>query len=715
MAQGFLSPDWYRVAGLKPRLHLQVELHRQIFRSEPWTVVQDHQSGHLSRLTPQAAFIFARMDGQRSVQELWEEACARFEDAPPTQADVIRLIGQLHQADLIASDRRPDLQELSRRAARQARQRKTARLRNPLALQLPLWDPSALLQRLRGLTAFVFTRSFALAWTAMILAALVLCGMHWPELTGDFSDRVLNASNLSLMLLAYPLMKAAHEYGHAAAVTHWGGQVHEAGLMFLVFVPLPYVDASASGAFASKWQRVGVGAAGILVEITLAALALFVWLGAEPGLVRAFAWDVMMLGGISTLVVNGNPLLRFDGYFILSDLIEIPNLGTRANRYVLHLIDRHLLGNRQSESPVAVASERGWLLGYAVAAFFYRMLVLAAVTLLVAGQFLILGLGVALAGVGATVGLPLLRGLRHLLISDALARSRGRAMLVVLGGLGLGALLLFVVPVAHVQVVPGVILAAPEATLRAEATGFVAEVFVRPGQEVQAQDPILRLEDPDLQARVSVAEAELEQARLEHQAALSQDRVQAAVLAEQLRLAGEELARLQEQARRLTVVAGTGGEVVIPGLADLPGRMVHEGEALGHVWTAEATEIRVAVDQSTGELIASASGRADLRLERDLDRTLTAHLVRAVPEASMEVPSGALSTQGGGPIALDPSDPAQRRALERVFVFTYALDQPVAQARIGERARVRLDLGRDPVGTRLFRALRQVFLRHFWH
>ena len=106
-------------------------------------------------------------------------------------------------------------------------------------------------------------------------------------------------------------MKALHELGHSYAVKRWGGEVHEIGIMFLVFMPVPYVDASESAGFQSKWQRAFVGAAGILVEIFLASLALFIWLNAEEGLVRAFAFNVMLIGGVSTLFFNGNPLLRF--------------------------------------------------------------------------------------------------------------------------------------------------------------------------------------------------------------------------------------------------------------------------------------------------------------------------------------------------------------------------------------------------------------------
>src|SRR6266700_3652649 len=114
--------------------------------------------------------------------------------------------------------------------------------------------------------------------------------------------------------------------------------------MFLVFMPVPYVDASSSASFREKWRRALVGSAGIIVELLLASFALFVWLDAEEGLVRGFAYNVMLIGGISTVLFNGNPLLRFDGYYVLADLLEIPNLADRSKKYIGHLLIRYIFG-----------------------------------------------------------------------------------------------------------------------------------------------------------------------------------------------------------------------------------------------------------------------------------------------------------------------------------------------------------------------------------
>ena len=169
---------------------------------------------------------------------------------------------------------------------------------------------------------------------------MVLAGVHWPELSENLADRVLAVENLLVMWLCFPVVKFLHELGHAYAVKNGGGEVHEMGIMLLVFTPVPYVDASAASGFRSKWRRALVGAAGMLTEILIAAVFIVVWVAAEPGWLRAIAFNVGLSAGVSTVIFNANPLLRFDGYYILSDLIEVPNLGARGNQYWRYLLER---------------------------------------------------------------------------------------------------------------------------------------------------------------------------------------------------------------------------------------------------------------------------------------------------------------------------------------------------------------------------------------
>ncbi len=171
---------------------------------------------------------------------------------------------------------------------------------------------------------------------------------------------MLLPENLLLMWLVFPVLKLCHEFGHAFAVKARGGEVHEMGVMLLVLTPVPYVDASSAWAFRSKWQRFAVGGAGMMVELFIASIALFLWLAVEPGMFRALLYNIMLIAGISTVLFNANPLLRFDGYYMLMDWLEIPNLRTRSTQYIIYLCEKYLFGgarpSRRSRRP---ASGRG--------------------------------------------------------------------------------------------------------------------------------------------------------------------------------------------------------------------------------------------------------------------------------------------------------------------------------------------------------------------
>ena len=171
------------------------------------------------------------------------------------------------------------------------------------------------------------------------------------------------------------MIKALHELGHASATKAGGGEVHDVGIILLVLLPVPYVEASAATVFKSKYRRAVVGAAGIAVELFVAAIAFYMWLLIEPGLLRAILFNVMLIASVSTLLFNGNPLLRYDAYYILADLIEIPNLAARSTRYWGYLIERYILGVRDAEAPEASRAEKAWFLFYGFASTLYRIFV----------------------------------------------------------------------------------------------------------------------------------------------------------------------------------------------------------------------------------------------------------------------------------------------------------------------------------------------------
>ena len=316
MAESLFSSSWYRVADLTPRLRSHAKIHRHRYRNQTWYILQDHSTERFHRFSPPAYHVIGLMDGTRTVQELWDLAVNQLEDDAPTQDQLIQLLGQLHAADVLQCDVPPDTDELFRRGQRQRRKLWQSRLFSVFSWRFPLFDPERVLQALLPVCRPFLGWTGAILWLLVVGPAMVLAGVHWAELTENVLDQVMTPHNMLLLWLLFPVLKLLHELGHGLAVKKFGGEVHEIGIMILVLTPVPYVDASSSWSFREKWRRIFVSAAGMVVEVFLAAIALYIWLSVEPGLIRTLAYNTMLIAGVSTILFNANPLLRFDGYYI---------------------------------------------------------------------------------------------------------------------------------------------------------------------------------------------------------------------------------------------------------------------------------------------------------------------------------------------------------------------------------------------------------------
>ena len=709
-----LSSLWYRVAALRPQLLARARLHRHRYRGEVWYLLQDPASGRVHRFTPAARVILAAMDGRRSVDELWRLATRQLGESAPTQDELIHLLGQLHATDLLSTDVPPDALELFDRGEKNERSKQRRSWMNPMALRIPLWDPGAFLDRFVPLWQRLWGLGGALLWLVVVLPALVLLPQAWPELTHNLSDRVLQADNLLLVALVFPLIKALHELGHATATRAGGGEVHDMGVMLLVLMPVPYVDASAATVLRSRWSRALVGAAGMIVELFIAALAFYLWRVIEPGIVRALCFNVMLVAGVSTLVFNGNPLLRYDAYYVLADLIEMPNLAQRATRYWGYLAERWLLRNRDALDPAETAGERAWFVGYGFTSTLYRLFVTVAIALFIGSRFFFFGVVLAAWAVAMMAVVPLVRALAQVRARPGLRERRGR--ITAIGGAVLallGAFALFV-PVPYRTQAEGVVWLPEQATLRAGAPGFVSRLLEPPGRTVAAGTPLVLSTDPGLDAQVRLTEARVAELEAVHLNELSGDRARADIVAEQLRFEREALARAQQRAQGLIVVAKTAGVFTVARPNDLPGHFHKQGEVLGYVLDRVEPIVRVVVEQADADGVGPTVTGVGLRLADDVGRVVPGRILRRVPAGTDEAPSRALVASGGGRLAIDPRDPQGRKTLARIFEIDVEPLEPLGRvAAYGQRVHVRFALERAPLATQAWRALRRLFLSHF--
>ncbi len=705
-----LKNEWLRVTDLYPQLGEHVNIYSHVYRGDRWYVLHDTSSGRHLRVNESARAFIVRLNGDRSVDEIWQIVDAELGEQAPSKAEIVRILAQLFAIDLLNSGLPVDVKEFFDRYRTVRNQHRRRAAMNPLAVRFPLFDPDQLLNRLMFLLRPLFSWTGLIAWLVIVGFACLLAVINLSSLQAAINPDILAPENMLLMLALYCLIKLVHEFAHGFTVKMWGGEVHEMGITLLVLMPIPYVDASSAWAFSNKHNRMLVGVAGIVIELLLAAVALFVWLTVEPGLLKDAALNVVLIGSVSTLLFNANPLLRFDGYYVLQDLLEIPNLYGRASRYYIYLIQRYLFGLDQASSPVTAKGEAAWFAFYGLAAFVYRLFIMVVIALFLIEQYFFVGVALAMWAILNQLIMPMFKGLRFLTSAPALEEQRTRAGLVTSGLVGGILLMLLFLPVSLTTQVNGVVWVSDQAQLFAETNGFVEEIMVQPGSPVAVGVPILRMRDPTLDTRIEVLEAKRRGLELRSAAERLKERVQSDITMEELAAVESELKLLKQHASALIVRAKTAGKVILPGEKSLNGLYLKRGDLVGYVASPEHLIVRAVIPQENIGLVQKEVSEVQVRFAERLGQTIDTHILRETPAANKKLPSAALGVTGGGDIVLSMGDDSGRTAAEKFFQLDMDLPAGLSLVGLGERAYVRINHGTEPLAKQWLRSIRQLFL-----
>jgi putative peptide zinc metalloprotease protein len=701
------SPLWHRVAQLRPHLRAHVRVQRRRTGGETWYLLIDPGTGRYHRLN-QAAYEWAgRLDGRHDVDTLWRHVHGRLGDAAPTQGEVLRLLAQLSDAGLVTVDALPELDLMLRHQRRQALRQRLA-VANPLSFKVPLFNPSAVLNALLPLARPLFTAWGLLGWLVLVLAAGAVAWSNAGPLGQALAVHARADGFLMAVWLAYPVVKLLHEFGHAFAVRTWGGEVREIGVHVMLLTPVPYVDASAATQFAQRRRRVVVGAAGIMVELALAALALFVWLGASAPWLQQGALAVMALCTLSTLLFNGNPLARFDGYHVLSDALEVPNLAQRADAVVRGWA-LQLLGLRPDPGGES-ARAQAWLAAYAVLAWGYRWVVGLAIVVWLHEAHPALALLAALWLGAGLVLRPLGTALRALLMDVRLNGRRGSALLRAGAAAAAVTALLAWVPAPQLTVQAGVVWLPDQAILRADTDGTLRTLHAEPGARVAAGQPVAVLENLELAGERATAAARRTQLHVEYFRSLAEDPPRAQRLEAQRVAMEAQIERLDQRVDALQVRARAAGTLVLPRARSQEGHFLPQGRELGYILVEEPMLVKVALTESQAALVRQGTRAVRVRLAHAPHEELAGRIERITPGATHQLPVAVLGSAHGGPIATDPADAQGLRSVQPVTLVDVRVPAQVAQ-HMGMRAWVRFEHAPESLARQGLRALRGLFLR----
>lgn len=708
------SESWYRIAGQRIALRRGINTRRQNFRGERWIVLENPFSNQFFRLRPAAYEFVARLRPDRTVEEVWKECMEKFPDQAPGQEQVIQLLSQLYYSNLLQYAEAADAAQLFQRFEK-ARQRETrARWMNIMFMRFPLFDPDEFLNNTRWLADRIISPLGGLVWLAVVGWALKLAFDNWTQLL-DESEGVLAPQNLPLLYLGLVVVKTLHEFGHAYFCKKFGGEVHVMGVLLMIFTPTPYVDATSSWGFRSRQQRILVGAAGMIVEVFVAALAMMIWANSSRGLLHNLCYNMVFVASVSTLMFNLIPLLRFDGYYMLSDALDIPNLAQRSTGHLRHLVEHYVFGIRKSESSATSRREAGWLTAFGISSGIYRIFVFGGILLFVADRLLLIGLIMALVCAISWICVPIGRLIKYLAVDPRLERRRARAVLITGATAAVLVLLLQVIPFPSHFRAPGIIEARAWAQVVNDVPGYVESLQAKPGGRVEAGDPLATLRSPELELDLAAALATRAEMNARILQAMRLETANVKPLRSKLESVEKRIARIQADRESLVLRARQSGLWIAPTIEEGIGRWIPKGTSLGLIVDPSAFEfVATVVQEDVDRLFAQKIHRAEIRLAGQADRSLLATNLSRIPAEKRTLPSPALGWNGGGEIPVSPQDPQGQRAAEPFFEVRADILPAEEIALVhGRSGKIRFKLDSEPVMPRLIRRLRQLLQKRY--
>lgn len=681
----------------------------QRYNGQPCYVIEDPTSSSFYRIGTAEYTLISLFDGENSIADAMHHASAVLGRDAFTEQDAAAIARWLVECGLAKTNTSDEATRLHNKAkSKQAAARR--QLTNPIITKIPLFRPEKLIDWFAPKFMWTTTWPMFACWLVTVVAAIHQLATHSNHLSLNVTE-LLTPNNWLWLGVTWLALKLVHESYHALFCRKYGGEVREAGVVLIAFAPIFYVDVTSSWRFRSKWQRIIVAAAGMYAEIFLGAIATMIWIHSDPGVVSSIALNVALLSTITTLLFNANPLMRFDGYYMLSDLMEIPNLAPQGQQYLSYWGRRYLYGVKLT-SQLTLKPQDVFIRLYGIAAMVWRFVITISIGIMVATLFHGAGLAIVLVGFVFWIGAPLFSNLRYFLFGrdyeqpnrvycTALVATWAVALTI---GCCYG-------PWPFSVRAPGVVDYHAGGIVRTGVGGFVKQIHVEPGQFVQQGQLLAELENVQLEA---------ETARLSSALRASEKRIDMASTAgdvsaqrieqENRRNFRLQLAERKKQIASFQIVAPIAGQIVADDLASLLGTFVEQGHELMVIGDERKKEIKLSIAQQDARLFASRIGRSvTVKMRGGNHEKLALKLNAVRPGASTTIEYPSITAAAGGIVVVRPRAASDNAHDDWEFVEPRVaglvqVDPAVAEGlRAGQLAMVQLPIARSNLGTGVYR------------
>jgi putative peptide zinc metalloprotease protein len=707
------------VVKLRPDLVVQP----QFYEGMTHYVVKDPLALKYFRFKIEEYYLLEQFNGKLTLQEVKKAFEKKYRPQTISIEDLTRFVAQLHEAGIVHIDSGEQAKVLIRRRKKNKWRKVWAFFANILFIKIPIIDPERLLTRMYPYFRWIFTRTFVTLSTISMALAICLVVSQWKTFYDKLPDfqSFFNWWTIMSFWVCLAVIKIIHEFGHGLTAKHYGGEVHEMGILFLVLTPALYCDVTDSWLLPNKWRRIWISAAGIYVECFLASIATFVWWYSTPGLLNSLAMATMFICSVNTIMFNANPLLRYDGYYVMADWLEIPNLRIKSTQFFAYLVQEKVLGLEIPVQSYLPKSRRVLFVTYAIASYIYRWFVTFAILWFlsqVLKPYKLESVSYLLAA-GAVVpllGMPVYQIGKFLRTPGRLRKvKKARTAAFAAAAIALICGILAIPTPLRIDGTLVLKLAKPQ-EVYAEVEGRLVELAVRDGDWVKKDTVLAKLSNPSKEKELAERQQEQEiayhKARWYHQSPEIENRAQAKqqdAFAAQLE---GTIEKVSEQLGKLTLIANRDGRVVgSPEVRLHPesvGQWLKPGKPICEVGDPHRLEAHLIIDQSDIHLIHTDS-TAWIKIYGRAEKTFKSRVTEIAKRSREEVPTE-LSNMAGGEVASKP-DPktGTARPLTAVYEVIIPIDNPDLNLEPGLRGAAKIDGGHYTVAWWLVRWWNKIF------
>ena len=710
--------------------HLQVKLRPdlivqpQFYEGMTHYVVKDPIGLKYFRFKAEEYFLLQQLDGKQTLQDVKRAFEKKYRPQTISIEDLTRFIAQLHEAGIAQLDTAEQAKVLIDRRRKNQWKRIWQFMANILYVKIPVIDPERLLTGMYPYFKWIYTSWFVTFSVSCMLAAILLVIGRYNEFRENLPtfQSFFNLRTIVYFWGSLAIVKVIHEFGHGLTAKHYGGEVHEMGMLFLVLTPALYCDVTDSWLLPSKWKRIWISAAGIYVECFLASIATFVWWNTEPGLLHSLMLSTMFICSVNTILFNANPLLRYDGYYVMADWLEVPNLRMKSTQFFAYLIQEKVLGLEVPVQSYMPRSRRFLFVTYSIASYFYRWVVTFGILYFMSQVLKPYGLAslsymLMVGSLIPLVGMPFYQIIKFVRQPGRMRKvKKARAAAYIGGAAAIVAAVLLIPTPLRIQ---GTLVLKPEdpVELYAEVPGRLVDLKVADGEWVKEGDVIATLSNPEkLRDRIQLEEQQrinmikyetLDQSSTSdiHNRGSARQHYNFAL---ELEPAIDLVIR---QIGKLNISSPRDGQVMGVPEREKIGQWVKPGkQSFCSVADPHKLEAHVLIDQADRDLVLPNS-RAWVKIYGDSELTFRSKVSKVATRNRDEIPPE-LSNLAGGEIATkqDKKD-GSAKPISAVYEVIIPIDNPELILQPNLRGFAKIDGGHATLGWWLWRLLSKTF--HF--